>query len=397
MLRLIIWPLLPISMDEMPSIMMLFWPAPPIRVAPADAPPACTPGVSCVKLVKFPWLIGRFSICSVEMANDRSADCDCTSAASAVTFTVSAAPPISSVSAGTATRSPPLTLMSLRRTVLNPCIEISTMYVSAVTFGMTYMPLSFVATGPILVPFDSLIRTTVAPGTTPPCESFTVPDTLPVVIWAETGIAAPSSNSSAAESTRTHPFITHHLRRDSDRMAFRAIRHTTVVLGASRAVVTWVTPLVNETRDRLSRLVRNVPALNSIEMSPSKPKKMMPVVAVENCSVVFQGAVGACSSRPRLRQLTQAASRIHRRVRLAIRGKLLLDPEVVDHVPPWMISTRPAALRSDRRRLAHQRCHRVRRWVRRGRHREFGPSHHAVPIPNLELARDVLENTHGAA
>ena len=74
-----IWPLLPVSIAEMPSIMMLFWPAPPMRVPPAEAPPACTPGVNCVRLVKLPWLIGRFSICSVEIAKDRSALCDCTS------------------------------------------------------------------------------------------------------------------------------------------------------------------------------------------------------------------------------------------------------------------------------------------------------------------------------
>ena len=76
-------------------------------------------------------LLGR------EMANERSALCDCTSGASAVTLTVSVAPPTSSVSAGTDTRSPPLTLMPCARTVLNPSIVISTVYVSAVTFGMT--------------------------------------------------------------------------------------------------------------------------------------------------------------------------------------------------------------------------------------------------------------------
>ena len=39
-----IWPLLPVSIAEMPSIMMLFWPAPPRRVPPADAPTPTTPG-----------------------------------------------------------------------------------------------------------------------------------------------------------------------------------------------------------------------------------------------------------------------------------------------------------------------------------------------------------------
>ena len=33
------------------------------------------------------------------------------------------------------------------------------------------------------VPFVSLTRTTVAPGTTPPVESLMVPDTVPVMIW----------------------------------------------------------------------------------------------------------------------------------------------------------------------------------------------------------------------
>ena len=47
-----IWPLLPVSIAEMPSIMMLFWPAPPRRVPPADAPIWTTPGVNAVRLVK---------------------------------------------------------------------------------------------------------------------------------------------------------------------------------------------------------------------------------------------------------------------------------------------------------------------------------------------------------
>ncbi len=72
MFMLIIWPLLPVSMAEMPSIMMLFWLTPPRRVPPADAPPDTTPGVNAVTLVKLPWLIGRFSISTVETAKDRS-------------------------------------------------------------------------------------------------------------------------------------------------------------------------------------------------------------------------------------------------------------------------------------------------------------------------------------
>ena len=67
------------------------------------------------------------------------------------------------------------------------------------TFGNTKPPTSFVVTGASFVPRASLMRTTVAPGTTPPCASFTVPVTLPVVIWAETGMAATSSSISAAK------------------------------------------------------------------------------------------------------------------------------------------------------------------------------------------------------
>ena len=49
MFMLSIWPLLPVSMAEMPSIMMLFWLAPPRRVPPADAPPLTTPGANAVQ------------------------------------------------------------------------------------------------------------------------------------------------------------------------------------------------------------------------------------------------------------------------------------------------------------------------------------------------------------
>src|SRR6185436_11820184 len=91
----------------------------------------------------------------------------------------------------------------------------STVYVSAVTFGRTYTPVSFVVTGAVFVPRASLMRTTVAPGTTPPCASFTTPVTLPVVIWAETGLAARSSPISAANIPSPRAFITLHLRQKS--------------------------------------------------------------------------------------------------------------------------------------------------------------------------------------
>jgi hypothetical protein len=79
MFMLSIWPLLPVSIAEMPSIMMLFWLTPPTRV-PMPAfwlPPLLpglmtTPGTNPVTAAKLPWLSGRFSICAVEIANERS-------------------------------------------------------------------------------------------------------------------------------------------------------------------------------------------------------------------------------------------------------------------------------------------------------------------------------------
>src|SRR5216110_1127575 len=50
--------------------------------------------------------------------------------------------------------------------------------------------------GADLVPLVSLISTTVAPGITPPCASFTLPDTVPVVICASAGDEASISASS---------------------------------------------------------------------------------------------------------------------------------------------------------------------------------------------------------
>ena len=88
-------------------------------------PSIFTPGAKARRLVKFCRLIGRPSICSLETAKDRSALCDCTSSASALTFTVSATPPASRTIAGTPTRSPPLTRMFVRRTVLKESIVTS--------------------------------------------------------------------------------------------------------------------------------------------------------------------------------------------------------------------------------------------------------------------------------
>src|SRR5205823_11793026 len=62
---------------------------------------------------------------------------------------------------------------------------------------------SLVTTGADLVPRVSLINTTVAPGMTPPCGSFTVPDTVPVVICASAGNETNRSASIAAMPLRT--------------------------------------------------------------------------------------------------------------------------------------------------------------------------------------------------
>ena len=121
-----IWPLLPVSIAEMPSIMMLFWPAPPRRVAPAPpkppvVSPVMTPGVNATTLMKLPRVIGQIlDLRGLDGERPLGALRSAPSTVSAVTFTVSAMPPASSVIAGTPTRSAPLTRMPVRRTVLKP-------------------------------------------------------------------------------------------------------------------------------------------------------------------------------------------------------------------------------------------------------------------------------------
>jgi hypothetical protein len=121
-----IWPLLPVSMAEMPSIMMLFWPAPPRRVPPADAPVCTTPGVNAVSVVKLLRAKGSVSICLLVTAYDRSPLCVCTSGDWPTTVTVSAMAPGSSVMTPMPMRSPPLTATPLRLTVLKASSVTST-------------------------------------------------------------------------------------------------------------------------------------------------------------------------------------------------------------------------------------------------------------------------------
>src|SRR6188768_3144066 len=101
--------------------------------------------------------------------------------ASPLTSTISDAPPTSSTRPSIATRDPGLTTTLDRFRVLNEGIVTSIVYVPAVRFGTTKSPEEFVIAGDDLFPRASLTSTTVAPGITPPCASFTVPATVPVV------------------------------------------------------------------------------------------------------------------------------------------------------------------------------------------------------------------------
>ena len=93
--------------------------APPCRVAPAESPVWVTPGVKAASEVKLLRATGRLSICVELTAYERSALCVCTRGDWAVTITVSAMAPGSIVTGGMPTRSPPLTMMPPRFTVLN--------------------------------------------------------------------------------------------------------------------------------------------------------------------------------------------------------------------------------------------------------------------------------------
>ena len=103
---------------------------------------------------------------------------------------------------------------------------------------------------------------------------------------------------------------------------------------------------LREKRHRARAFVRNRDS-----NVPFSRNKTMPVVAVENCSVVFQGAVDARSSRPRLRQLPQALRQL-----------------CTSRVPVARLRTRsgPSRLRVDRAaRLAHEERQSIAKVLRR--------------------------------
>ena len=88
--------------------------------------------------------------------------------------------------------------MPPRRSVLKPDIVTWIVYVSAGTLASTTSPLELVNASGNCVPRVSLIRTTAAPGMTPPWGSLTVPVTAPVVNWAAAGMVNVATASAAA-------------------------------------------------------------------------------------------------------------------------------------------------------------------------------------------------------
>ena len=73
----------------------------------------------------------------------------------------------------------------------------------AAMLGTTKSPVALVTTGAISVPCASLISVTVAPGTTPPCASLTVPDTVPVTPCANAATDEVERISSAHAARRS--------------------------------------------------------------------------------------------------------------------------------------------------------------------------------------------------
>ncbi len=159
--------LLPVSIVETPSIMMLGSPPPPMRCG-VLLPSCVTPGASSASAVKLRLAIGRLVTASVGMVNDRSPLFAWIIGVSPLTSTVSAMPPTSTVITPTSTRLPATTTMPDFLSVLNPLIETSMAYASAGTLGNEKSPVVFVTTGDDFVPRVSLMSTTVAPGMTPP-------------------------------------------------------------------------------------------------------------------------------------------------------------------------------------------------------------------------------------
>ena len=113
--------MLPVSIVDTPSIMMFGSPPPPMRCG-VLLPSVVTPGARNASAVKLRFAIGRFWTNSVSTTKDRSPLRAWMSGDSPFTSTVSERPPRSSVNAPSSSRSPTLTPIPDRFSVLNPLI-----------------------------------------------------------------------------------------------------------------------------------------------------------------------------------------------------------------------------------------------------------------------------------
>ena len=109
--------LLPVSITETPSIMMLVSPPPPVRTALATVP--LTPGASRASAMKLRLAVGRFSTASVETVNERSPLVAWMMGVSPFTSMTSVVPPTSIVRVPRPVRLPGLTESPDRFSVLN--------------------------------------------------------------------------------------------------------------------------------------------------------------------------------------------------------------------------------------------------------------------------------------
>jgi hypothetical protein len=136
----------------------------------------------------------------------------------------------------------------------------------------------------------------------------------------------------------------------------------------------------------MSSLVRNVPILPSIEMSPSERETEDACGSSWKPFCGFQGAVGAfwASTAP---AASIGSSSVHQ---LPVRH---IAPHLFESLSPGMIGGRVGAPRRGRRRYRpRRRCERATRA--RG---NFLPRHDPIAIPDLQVTVSGLAHVHGAA
>ena len=144
--------------------------------------PESAPGTSVAKLKSIRPLFAMFFNVSFDRVNERSPLTDW-SGVGLATVTCSVSPPMSSVSAPVDSLSFAFTIRLVRCSVLNPCSAAWREYVSGRTMGKTKRPPSSV-TAVSTLPCVPLVIVTVTPGRTPPCESWTDPETDALVVCA---------------------------------------------------------------------------------------------------------------------------------------------------------------------------------------------------------------------